>query len=58
MSIKFVKSGTRTDGEPLYRLIIDGTAVRDGLTLDEVIEAINRRDKEKLRETLDERGGL
>ena len=50
MSIKFVKSGTRTDGEPLYRLILDGSAVRDGLTLDEVIVAINRRDEERLGE--------
>ena len=36
------------DGSPLYRLEIDGRTVRRGLTIDEVIEAINRRDEEKL----------
>lgn len=38
------------DGSPLYRLEIDGRTVRSGLTIDEVIEAINRRDEEKLGE--------
>ena len=50
MMLKFVKTGKNTAGETLYRLLIDGRAVRDGLTLDEVIRAINRRDEEKLGE--------
>ena len=33
---------TRADGVKLYRLMIDGVTVREDLTIDEVIEAINR----------------
>lgn len=47
--IVFEISGTRADGCKLYRLCIDGVPVRDGLTIDEVIEAINRQDEEGLR---------
>lgn len=59
MRIKFTKYKARPeakeyvtgpDGEPLYRLYIDGYPVREGLTLDDVIRAINRRDEKKLQE--------
>ena len=40
--IKFVRAGTREDGETLYRLERDDVVIRDGITLDEVVEAINR----------------
>ena len=46
--LEFKICGTRPDGVKLYRLDIDGRAVRDGLTIDEVIEAINRADEESL----------
>lgn len=49
MKVKFEKYAARPDGEPLYRLYLDGDPVREGLTLDEVIRAINRRDEEKLK---------
>lgn len=48
--IKFIRQGYRPDGETLYRLVIDGEIVREGLTLDQVIRAINRRDEERLGE--------
>lgn len=48
MRLKFEKHATRADGEPLYRLLLDGRAVREGMTLDQVVESINRRDEEKL----------
>lgn len=48
--IVFEISSTRPDGAKLYRLSLDGVPVRDGLTIDEVIEAIARRDEESLRE--------
>ena len=47
--IVFEATGVRPDGCRLYRLQIDGVTVREGLTIDEVIEAINERDEEKLR---------
>ena len=50
MDIKFTRCGTRPDGELLYRMEIDGRTAAEGLTLDEVIAAINRRDEEKLGE--------
>ncbi len=50
MKVKFVKYAARPDGEPLYRLYLDGDPVREGLTLDEVIRAINCRDEESLGE--------
>ena len=52
--IKFEQEGTLPDGEKTYRLVIDGETVSAGLTLDEVIRSINRRDEEQLGE---ERGG-
>lgn len=49
MKVKFTKYAERSgDGEPLYRMSIDDMPVKSGLTLDEVIEAINRRDEESL----------
>ena len=47
--IVFECTRTRADGVKLYRLMIDGVTVREDLTIDEVIEAINRRDEESLR---------
>ena len=46
--IVFEICGTRADGCKLYRLQLDGLTVREGLTIDEVIELINRRDEESL----------
>lgn len=46
--IKFECHARRPDGEKLYRLVIDGRVVREGLTIDEVIRAINARDEESL----------
>ena len=46
--IKFECHAKRPDGERLYRLIIDDKVVREGLTIDDVVEAINRRDEESL----------
>ena len=48
--IKFECHAKRPDGESLYRLIVDGRTVREGLPLDEVIRAINARDEESLGE--------
>lgn len=46
--IKFEVCGADPEGGKLYRLIIDGETVREGLPLDEVIRAINARDEESL----------
>ena len=46
--IKFECHARRPDGERLYRLIIDDKVVREGLTIDDVARAINRRDEERL----------
>lgn len=45
MNVKFTKYAVRADGEPLYRLTIDGVPAGDGLTIDQVVETINRRDE-------------
>lgn len=50
MKAKFEKYAVRKDGEALYRLHLDGEPIREGLTLEEVVEAINRRDEESLGE--------
>ena len=47
--IVFEISGTRADGCRLYRLQLDGVTVREGLTIDEVIEFINRSGEEDTR---------
>lgn len=46
--IKFECHAKRPDGERLYRLIIDDRIVREGLTIDDVVETINDRDEESL----------
>jgi hypothetical protein len=48
--LKFEQDGTLPGGEMSYRLVIDGETIAEGLSLDQVIEAINRRDEEKLGE--------
>ena len=48
--IKFECHAKRPDGERLYRLIIDDKVVREGLTIDDVVEAINAQDEERLGE--------
>ena len=45
--IKFTRQSVRPDGEVLYRLEKDGEVLREGITLDEVIYAINRMDEER-----------
>ena len=48
-SLKFEQMGFRVeDGERIYRLVIGGRTVREGLTIDQAIEAINRQDEERL----------
>ena len=49
--LKFEQDGVNPDGEKTYRLTIDGRTVSSGLTLDQVVRAINQRDEEKLGET-------
>lgn len=49
-TLKFEQDGALADGEKTYRLVIDGKTVSEGLTLDQVIRAINKRDEEKLGE--------
>lgn len=50
-SLKFEQMGFRVDdGERLYRLVIGGRTVRENLTIDQVIEAINAQDEERLGE--------
>lgn len=46
--IKFEPCGADPEGGKLYRLIIDGKIVREGLPLDEVIRVINARDEKSL----------
>lgn len=48
--LKFEQDGTLPGGEKSYRLVIDGETTAEGLSLDQVIAAINRRDEEKLGE--------
>lgn len=48
--LKFEQDGTLPGGEMSYRLVIDGETIAEGLSLDQVIETINRRDEEKLGE--------
>lgn len=48
--LKFEQDGTLPGGEKSYRLVIDGETIAEGLSLDQVIEAINRRTEEKLGE--------
>ena len=48
--LKFEQDGTLPGGEKSYRLVIEGETIAEGLSLDQVIAAINRRDEEKLGE--------
>ena len=49
--LKFDKTGVDPDtGEPLFRLVINGRTVREGLTIDQVIEAINAQNEARLGE--------
>ena len=48
--LKFEQDGTLPGGEMSYRLVIDGETIAEGLSLDQVIAAINRRDEEQLGE--------
>lgn len=49
--LKFEKTGEDpATGEALYRLQIEGRTVREGLTIDQVIEAITAQDEERLGE--------
>ena len=50
MNVRFEKHGSLPDGEALYRMWLDGDPGREGLTLEEVVEAINCRDEESLGE--------
>lgn len=51
LKLKVNKTGVDPDtGDPVYCLKIDGRVVREDLTLDQVIEAINRQDEERLGE--------
>ena len=56
--LRFYKVGENEAGDPVYRMVFKGEAVRDGLTLDEVIREITRRDEEKLGEEHAGGGGL
>ena len=46
--IKFEPCWSDPEGGKLYRLIIDDKVVREGLTIDDVVEAINDRDEARL----------
>jgi hypothetical protein len=46
--IKFEPCGADAEGGKLYRLIIDGETVRENLSIDDVVRAINARDEESL----------
>ena len=46
--IKFEPCGADPEGGKLYRLIIDGETVREDLTIDDVVRAINARDEKSL----------
>lgn len=48
--IRFESTGTNPAGETVYRLNIDGEIVREGLTIDQAVAIINRRDEEHLGE--------
>ena len=46
LKLQVVKTGFDPDsGDPVYRLMIGGRTVREDLTLEQVIEAINRQDE-------------
>lgn len=47
-SLKFEHNGFSPDGERLYDLVIDEVLVESGLTIDQVVEHINRNDERRL----------
>ena len=47
--LEFKCQGFRTDGERLYRLVIDGRVIEEGMTIDQVIEEIYREDEARAR---------
>jgi hypothetical protein len=57
MRPRFEKYALRADGEPLFRLLLDGKVVREGMTIDQVVAAINRRDEERLGDDHSPRAG-
>ena len=46
--IRFEPAGVNEAGEKIWDLVLDGQTARKGLTMDQVVEAINRRDEERL----------
>ena len=46
--IRFEPAGLNEAGEKVWDLVIEGQTARKGLTMDQVVEAINRRDEERL----------
>ena len=46
--IRFEPTGTNLAGEKIYRLNIDGETVREGLTIEQAVAIINRKDEERL----------
>lgn len=46
--IRFEPAGVNEAGEKIWDLVIEGQTARKGLTMDQVVEAINRRDEERL----------
>lgn len=46
--IRFEPAGVNEAGEKVWDLVIEGQTARKGLTMDQVVEAINRRDEERL----------
>ena len=46
--IKFEVCGADPEVGKLYRLIIDGETVRENLSIDDVVRAINARDEKSL----------
>lgn len=46
--IRFEPAGVNEAGEKVWDLVLDGQTARKDLTMDQVVEAINRRDEERL----------
>lgn len=46
--IRFEPAGVNEAGEKVWDLVIEGQTARKGLTMDQVVETINRRDEERL----------
>lgn len=49
--LKFEKTGVDQEtGETLFRMVVNGRVVREELTIDQAVEAINAQDEERLGE--------